>query len=136
MVKLSSGRQLYASLIRHNIISGTKRGSKERFVHYCGIEPNIVAAKKIVEDVIELGRQWNKAHQERYADKRGVAKGTATVSVQHSKDTVVDKEPAKLTPLHYNSFLKEIAILKERYALTVPNAHIEINVRVPSNTTV
>lgn len=140
MVKLSSGRQVYSTLVRFNIISGTKRGSRERFVHYCGLAPNIVACKKVVEDVIEQGRQWNRTFQEK---KQGNSSDThsetknATATVQHTHThTIVDKEPAKVGALHYNAFLKEITILKERYAMTVPNAHIEINIRVSSNTTV
>jgi hypothetical protein len=131
--KSTNAGQNYSALVKHNIISGSQRGKRESYVHYSGMEPNIVACKKIIEYVVELGREWNRRFQEKHGGKRNV---TSTATVEHKHVTaVVDKEP-KLAPLHYNNFLKEIAILKERYALTVPNAHIEINVRVSSNTTV
>jgi hypothetical protein len=112
------------TLARHHIISIVINGRKPSTVKYTGIEPNLMICKKVIEDSIERSRNFNVKNKAKIISNK----------VQSAKElTEIKVKPA---PLHYESFLREIKVLKERYKMTVPNAEIEVVVRVSSNATV
>lgn len=120
---------LMKELFKTSILTkGKGRLKPETAVKYTGIEPVYIVAKKIVVSVIEEGRSWNE--KQRKEGSRSPHRAAVEAAVI---DTSVDN---KAIPLQYNNFLKELQTLKQRYKLTVPNAHIEITVKVSSTITV
>jgi len=115
-----SAVNICSSLTQNNVIQLVGRGRKKSVIKYVGIAPNPVVCKKIVEYAVEKARNWNTKH-------KAVQRSNKTMTVQEAATTIV-----KPGPLHYNQFLKELSILKERYKLTVSNAEIEITVKVSS----
>ena len=115
-----SAINISSSLTHHNITEVISRGSSKGVIKYVGIAPNLAICKKVVEFAVDKARNWNTKH-------KAVKRSNKTMTVQEAAATIV-----KPGPLHYNQFLKELSILKERYKMTVSNADIEITVRVSS----
>jgi len=111
---------ILTSLNHNGLTESISRGRSKGLLKYVGVEPNPVIAKKCVEYAVERARNWS-------AKNKAVQRSNKTMTVQEAAATIV-----KPGPLHYNQFLKELSILKERYKLTVPSAEIEINVKVSS----
>ena len=109
-----------ASLVKHDIITVNLNGRQPAIVKYIGIAPNHLVCKKVVEQAVKDLRQFNIKHRAKKVNNK-----VSTVA----ELSAVQVKPA---PLHYDAFLREIKILKERYKLTVPNAEIEVSVKVSS----
>jgi hypothetical protein len=132
LIKLVEGipshKVVLSELFNTHILSKPSgKGKEDTPVKYTGIEPVFIVAKKIIVEVIEKGRGWvetNRIKRNKNKEKDIISTAIATIPAE------------KMVPLHYNNLLKEIAVLKERYKLTVPNAHVEIIVKISSATTV
>lgn len=130
MVGMSRAPELMKELFKTNILHKKGLNRPETVVKYTGIEPVYIVAKKIVVSVVEQGRSWN--NKQRTEGSRSAHSKTLEAKVMESNLGPGDK----VGPLQYNSFLKELDLLKKRYKQTVPNAHIEITVKVSSTVTV
>lgn len=125
------GSAVLTELFKTNILHRSS-GPKNRdnsIIKYTGIEPVFIVAKKIIVSVVEQGRVWN---------NKQVTEGSRSGHRKTLEAMVMESNLAgdKLAPLQYNNFLKELDLLKQRYKKTVPNAQIEITVKVSSTVTV
>lgn len=121
-------------IVRDVPTATNKKMTDKTLVKYIGAEPSLQLFVTIIEIVLEKGRKWGETYKEKHGE-RSIKNTTHPMNVRQAV-AVVNSVSTKLVRLHYPDLLKELAVLKERYRLTVPNADIEITIKVSSTASI